>query len=263
MPVSVLTRYLLGNVWSDVTTTDAAFQRADGGFRRARQRLARSCYEARMSKIVTCISSALLATACGGAAEPSPAAPAATSATAVTPATPMSTFEINGYLLAGAEYWPYVGERDLDYPKEVLWGFYPEKGVTAPGETDPNVDSARPEAIACAEQAYAALRDFVESDPPTLRRIVELGAAKGYVPRFYLWTNDYGRAATPFPPGVREARLWYWMRKEPAPPKPPGYWKWEATLTQAGECQIPRQPQIDAMLSETLAKVEAAPAPAR
>ena len=90
-----------------------------------------------------------------------------------------------------------------------------------------------------------------------LRKIVEAGRLTGsIVPRFYLWTNDYGRAATPYPPGVREARLWWWHRKTPEPPKPPGYWKWESTLTQAGECQIPHQPQIDSYLTEMAAEVE-------
>ena len=173
----------------------------------------------------------------------------------------MDTFELNGYLLAGAEYWPYVGSLDIKYPEEVLWGFYPQKGVAAPGETEPNADSARPQAIACAERAWKALQAFVASDPPTLRRIIALGADHGYVPRFYLWTNDYGRAADPYPPGVRPARLWYWKRKEPDPERPPGYWKWESTLTQSGECQIPQQAQIDEYLAETLKELEAAGQP--
>lgn len=194
----------------------------------------------------------LLLAACGSSPSTPPAAP-----TAPAPAAPaMSTFELNGYLLAGAEYWPYVGERDIDYPADVLWGFYPKAGEVPPGETDPNPATADPRAVACAQQAYDALRAFLASDPPKLRQIVERGAAAGYVPRFYLWTNDYTRAATPYPPGVRPARLWYWKRKQPAPPKPPGYWKWESTLTQAGECQIPQPAQIEQVLAEELAAVD-------
>jgi len=165
----------------------------------------------------------------------------------------MDSFTINGYVLTGAEYWPYAGTEDIKYPEAVLWGFYPEKGVTGPGEDTPNLETANPKAVACARTAYDALRAFLESNPPKLRAIVERGADKGYVPRFYLWTNDYTRAATPFPPGVREARLWYWKRKEPAPPKPPGYWKWESVLTQSGECLIPRAEQIDKLLTDELA----------
>jgi hypothetical protein len=170
----------------------------------------------------------------------------------------MDTFTIHGYLLAGAEYWPYVGTEDIQYPEAVLWGFYPVKGELGPGETEPNADSASPAAIACAQTAYAALRAFVSSDPPKLRAIVLRGADQGFVPRFYLWTNDYTRAATPYPPGVREARLWYWKRAVPVAGRPPGYWKWEATLAQSGECTIPQPAQIEKYLDETLATLAAA-----
>jgi hypothetical protein len=176
------------------------------------------------------------------------------------PASPiadrMDAFTINGYLLAGAEYWPYIGKEQIRYPQEVLWGFYPEKDVIAAGESEPNTDSARPEAIDCAQQAFAALQVFLAKNPPQLQRIIELGEGRGYVPRFYLWTNDYSRAADPYPHGRREARLWYWKRKQPEPPKPPGYWKWESTLTQTGECMIPRTDQIETYLAETLVQLQ-------
>jgi len=176
------------------------------------------------------------------------------------PASPiadrMEPFDMNGYVLAGAEYWPYVGKEDVRYPQDVLWGFYPEKGVVAPGESDPNADTASRDAVDCAQQSFAALQVFLAKNPPALRRIVELGEAKGFVPRFYLWTNDYTNAATPYPHGVREARLWYWKRKQPEPPKPPGYWKWEATVTQNGICEIPKQEQIDEYLAATLKTLE-------
>lgn len=169
----------------------------------------------------------------------------------------MASFTMNGYTLTGAEYWPYAGTEDIKYPEEVLWGFYPQQGVVPEGETDPNPASARPEAIACAEKAFAALQDFIKSDPPMLKKIIDYGMLTAQiVPRFYLWTNDYGRAATPYPPGVREARLWWWARKQPDPPKPPGYWKWESTVTQSGECQIPHQPQIDEALKAMADKID-------
>ncbi len=176
------------------------------------------------------------------------------------PAQPMTTFTMNGFSLAGAEYWPYAGTAEIKYPEEVLWGFYPAKGVVAPGEADPNAADARPEVIACATRAYSALRAFLDKPDPRLLKIIELGKISGdVVPRFYLWTNDYGLAATPYPPGVRQARLWYWKRKAPEPPKPPGYWKWESTLTQSGECQIPHPEQIDGFLTEMLASMETQP----
>ena len=162
----------------------------------------------------------------------------------------MSTFELGGYTLSGAEYWPYAGTAELDYPKDVLWGFYPKAGELAPGESEPNAADASPAALACARTSYEALRTFLATKPAALKAIIEAAPAR-YVPKFYLWTNDYTRAATPYPPGVREARLWYWQRKTPDPARPPGYWKWEATVTQTGECQVPRQPQIDRYLAET------------
>jgi len=88
---------------------------------------------------------------------------------------------------------------------------------------------------------------------PALRETKAGGEAAGLGPRFYLWTNDYGRAAVPYPPGVREARLWYWKRKQPEPPKPPGYWKWEASVTQDGTCHVPQRAQIEQFLADTLA----------
>ena len=200
----------------------------------------------------------LAVTACDGAQKPPSKAPEASAATAM-PAVKMASFTLDGFTLTGAEYWPYVGTEDIKYPEEVLWGFYPEAGVVPPGETDPNPASARPEAIACAEKAYAALRAFLALHPPVLEKIVAWGQLDAsIVPRFYLWTNDYGRAADPYPPGVREARLWWWHRKTPEPPKPPGYWKWESVLTQTGECKIPLQPQIDTYLAEMAAAMERA-----
>lgn len=171
----------------------------------------------------------------------------------------MDTFEMNGYVLAGAEYWPYIGKDDIKYPEEVLWGFYPVKGEIPPGETEPNPDTASPQAIACAHEAFAALQVFLASNNAKLRKIVELGEPQGFVPRFYLWTNDYSRAAQPYPPGVREARLWYWKRKQPEPPKPPGYWKWESSLMQDGACHIPRADQIEKYLDETLGTLTKGP----
>jgi hypothetical protein len=197
-------------------------------------------------------------TSCEGSPKPPPKAPEAP-APAAAPVAKMASFTLGGFTLTGAEYWPYVGTEDIKYPEEVLWGFYPEAGVVPPGETEPNPASARPEAIACAEKAFAALRAFIASDPPMLKKIVAIGELDGsIVPRFYLWTNDYGRAATPYAPGVREARLWWWHRKTPEPPKPPGYWKWESVLTQTGECKIPQQPQIDTYLTEMAAAMERA-----
>src|SRR5688572_18943683 len=89
---------------------------------------------------------------------------------------PKPSFTLNRYTLTGAEYWPYAGSEDIKYPEAVLWGFYPKKGEIGPGETTPNADSASDKALACARTAYDALRAFLQSDPPALRKIVEQGA---------------------------------------------------------------------------------------
>jgi len=154
----------------------------------------------------------------------------------------MTTFEKNGAILSGAEYWPYVGTTDIAYPDDVLWDFYPE--------------GATPAAVACAEQAYRRLERFVANDDATWKRIVELGASEGYTNKFYLWTNDYARAADPFPFPRRVNRLWYWKRNPPLPDRAPGYWKWESTLTQDGRCLVPEDAQIRAYLDETLQRLE-------
>ncbi len=167
----------------------------------------------------------------------------------------MSAFEDKGYELRGAEYWPYRGAEEPRYPEDVLWGFYPKKGEVPPGETEPNADDASPAAIACAAKSFAALKAFIASDPPALRRITNEGTDLGYTNKFYLWTNDYTHASEPYPPGVRSARLWYWKRKTPDPARPNGYWKWEATLTREGACMIPEPEQRAAMLEEQLALV--------
>ena len=78
----------------------------------------------------------------------------------------MSTFESKGYVLAGAEYWPAHGDAEVRHPEEVLWGFYPKKGIAPPGETDKNADDASAAAVACAEKSFAALSAFLASDPP-------------------------------------------------------------------------------------------------
>jgi hypothetical protein len=163
---------------------------------------------------------------------------------------PMQMFEIDGIVLSGAEYWPFRGDRPPKYPDDVLWGFYPQQGVVFEGAA--SVASATPEAIACAERSHAALRDWVEASPAKFRRAVELGASN----RFYLWTNDYSQAVTPFPQPVRKNRLWYWQRDPAVVGRVPGFWKWETTLTQAGECLIPEREQIDEYLGQKVRELE-------
>lgn len=168
----------------------------------------------------------------------------------------MSTLDINGFVLSGAEYWPYHGTTDINYPDDVLWGFYPERGIPPePGE-DPNPDTASLAAVACATQAWAKLKTFLETDQPVLRRIVEIGAEQGFTPKFYLWTDDYSDAADPYPHGLRANALWFWKRNPPVPGRTPGYWKWESRVLQDGTCQVPEDAQIQEYLATTLDRLE-------
>ncbi len=162
----------------------------------------------------------------------------------------MRPFTDKGVSLTGGEYWPNRGVNKTKYPDDVLWGFYPEKGVVFEGEAAKA--SATPAAVACAERSFAALKAFIASDP------VKLKQAAQKVPftsaRFYLWVNDYSEASAEFPHPVRWGRLWYWQRKPQVTGRIPGYWKWETTLTRAGECEFPKEPQISKSLDEKLAK---------
>ncbi len=213
----------------------------------------------------TLVTATLLLASCGSSSTPvvtpavsTPVEPAAAAAPVlvVAPKMKMAEFAANGYELSGAEYWPYVGSVDINYPNEVLWGFYPEKGVIANGETTPNVGTASPAVVACAERAYTELQAFIASDQPMLRSLAADAAGAGYDNKFYLWTNDYSRAADPYPPGVRPAKLWYWKRREPKPDRPPGFWKWESTLDQKGVCHTPDLKVADEYLRTALGEVE-------
>ncbi len=199
-------------------------------------------------RVVLVASVAVVLVGCGAPLAPAASAPV-TAAGGV--AAEMIAFDLNGYSVTGAEYWPYIDHTEIREDRDVLWGFYPEKGVAPPGESDPNVASATPKALECALQSYRALRVFLSSSPPDLRAITERGKARGYTNRFWMWTNDYSKTTALTP--TRPARLWYWKREKPDPARPAGFWKWEATLTAQGQCQVPEAAQIRASLSAALA----------
>ncbi|MGE0785368.1 MAG: YncE family protein [Sandaracinaceae bacterium] len=159
----------------------------------------------------------------------------------------MRPFRAGGFELSGAEYWPYRGDAEPDYPAEILWGFYPRAGEVFEGAITPA--SATDDAIRCAERSYAALRELLASPPPELALAHEAGASD----RFYLWVNDYSTASEPFPHEVREARLWYWERQPTVLGRIPGFWKWETTLHRDGRCAIPERAQVEAYLRDRLA----------
>ena len=170
---------------------------------------------------------------------------------------PMQSFTANGLELSGAEYWPFHGTEEIQYPDDILWGFYPEAGVPPEPDTDPNPESASSAAVACAEQAYAELAEFFNSDQPLLHQIIANGEAHFITHKFYLWVNDYSRAADPYPHGMREAKFWYWARNPQVDGRTPGFWKWESTLDQAGVCHTPDAAQIAEYLAEKWDEISA------
>ena len=130
----------------------------------------------------------------------------------------MQPKEVGRYEIWLGEYWEWNGEEKVDFPLGVKWGFYP-----------PTANAA---AIECAEESYEQLVAFLRGGPQHLAKLVENGAAR----RFALWTNDYSNAAA----GRKErpASVWHWSPSTPHDYSD-GFWKWEATLTSQGDCQIP------------------------
>ena len=156
----------------------------------------------------------------------------------------MGPFLVDGYILAGAEYWPHRGSTPAKYPEEILWGFYPHEGEVFEGA--PAVATATEAAVRCAEQSYAALKAWI----PTATDALAKATATGKAPRFYLWVNDYTEADDPFPNPMREAKLWYWTRDPAVAGRIPGYFKWETVVDQKGACHWPQAEQAAAFLEE-------------
>lgn len=171
-------------------------------------------------------------------------------------AVQMTELDVNGFVLSGAEYWPYHGATTFNYPDDVLWGFYPVAGIPPETGEDPNPATASTAAVDCTTQAWTKLQSFFAQEQPTLKRIIELGGAQGITNKFYLWTDDYTDAATPYPDGLRKNALWYWKRNPPVEGRTPGYWKWESTVLQDGTCLIPQDTQIEQYLRDKLATLE-------
>jgi hypothetical protein len=51
---------------------------------------------------------------------------------------------------------------------------------------------------------------------------------------------------------MRPNRFWYWQRDPAVVGRIPGYWKWETTLTQSGECLVPERAQALEYLDEKI-----------
>ncbi len=154
----------------------------------------------------------------------------------------MKEYTFNGFELSGAEYWIFVEGKDFAYPADVLWGFLGEQ------KNDETPGAAPQLAIECGLQAYNKLNRFYKNPPAGMKDLIEKG---GTTKRFYLWVNDYTKAAA-----SEEERLnnfWHWNRGPKDYSK--GYWKWESTLNKKGECLLPDDAQIAERILEISKKV--------
>jgi hypothetical protein len=157
----------------------------------------------------------------------------------------MQPFVNKNIQLVGSEYLYFTLDSKGVLEEEVNDGFYPEKGVYLEGEAGtftPNV-----KVMACAEQSYAAFKKWSARLPE-----VFMATTKNTPPLFWLMVNDYSGIKTPFTEKSREANLWYWKRDPAIVGRVPGYWKWEATLTQSGQCDIPSEEEAKKYLESYL-----------
>lgn len=154
----------------------------------------------------------------------------------------MKEYSLNGFELSGAEYWVFVEAKDFAYPDDVLWGFRGEfKNDETPGQA--------PElAIECGLQAYNKLNRFYKNPPAGMKELIEKG---GTTKRFFLWVNDYTKAAAT--EEERPNNFWHWNRGPKDYSK--GYYKWESTLNKKGECLLPDDAQIAARIKEISSQV--------
>ncbi len=159
----------------------------------------------------------------------------------------MRSYQKNGMVVAGGEYWPSHGTTNVSYPDDILWGFYPSPEEVIEGSASEVAPPAA--AITCAETSYRALQAFVDANSKKFHQAAEL---KGASKQFYLWVNDYSDTAADFPHEKRASKFWYWERKPAVTGRVPGFWKWETTLRADGSCHFPQAEQIDSYLSEIL-----------
>lgn len=160
----------------------------------------------------------------------------------VTRPADMHEYNLNGFELTGAEYWVFVEGKEFSYPDDVLWGFQGEfKNDETPGQA--------PElAKECAVLAYNKLNRFYKNPPKGMKELIEVGGA---TKRFFLWVNDYTKAAAN--EEERSNNFWHWNRGTKDYSK--GYWKWESTLNKKGECLLPDDAQIEERIREITKKI--------
>lgn len=147
---------------------------------------------------------------------------------------PMKPFSTKDMILVGSEFLYYTVDEKGVQKEEVNDGFYPEQGVYIDGEKGTFTPNEK--VMDCAKKSYLAFKKWAATLPPAF-----MATAKNTPPMFWLMVNDYSGIKTTLTEKKREAALWYWKRDPAVTGRVPGYWKWEATLTQDCKCEIPNE----------------------
>jgi ribosomal protein L30E len=148
----------------------------------------------------------------------------------------MKPFETKNMILVGSEYLYYSMNEKSELIEGGDDGFYPQKGVYLEGE--PATKTPNPTVMACAEKSFEAFKKWSVNLPQEFQ-----ATTKETPPMFWLMVNDYSEIKQPLKEKTRDAGLWYWKRNPAVLGRVPGYWKWEATVTQEGKCTIPNAEQ--------------------
>jgi hypothetical protein len=132
-------------------------------------------------------------------------------------ASSMRPITLNSVTLKSTEYWVFEGNVPFRYPDDVIRGFYPPE--------------IQPSAISCAEEGFDQIANYLRSGPDELQSAISAGITRTIV----LSVNDYTFAANDRIP--RSPKLSHWGLDRDLSQ---GYWRWEVTLNQEGECLLPR-----------------------
>jgi hypothetical protein len=147
---------------------------------------------------------------------------------------PMKPFATKDMILVGSEFLYHTMDEKGVQKEEVNDGFYPELGVYIDGEKGTFTPNEK--VMDCAKKSYAAFKKWAANLPPAF-----MATTKNTPPMFWLMVNDYSSIKATLTDKKREAALWYWKRNPAVIGRVPGYWKWEATLTQDCKCEIPNE----------------------
>ncbi len=150
----------------------------------------------------------------------------------------MKPFEAKDLILVGSEYLIHSNNENPDLRETVLEGFYPEKDKVENGELSditPNIKT-----MECAEKSYQAFLKWAKKVSTNFKN-----TTKNTPPTFWLMVNDYSEIKGKILDEPRPAKVWYWKRKPAVIGRFPGFWKWEAVLTQDCKCVLPNEAEAE------------------